>query len=86
MKSYLNDLNNLSMNSLLKALIRENFILKAQLGLLHDTLIDKGIIGEDELHPKLKQFLADLDEEEYKAYLIETAGIFESVEEEKIRS
>lgn len=86
MESNLKELNDLSANSLLKALIRENFILKAQLGLLHDTLIDKGIIEEDELHPKLRQYMADMDEKEFKKYLIDTAGIYESLEDDTVKN
>lgn len=86
MNTNLKELNDLSANSLLKALIRENFILKAQLGLLHDTLIDKGIIEEDELHPKLREYMLNMDEKEFKKYLIETAGIFESLEGNTIKN
>lgn len=86
MNSNLRELNDLSANSLLKALIRENFILKAQFGLLHDALIDKGVIGEDELQPKLRQYMAEMDEIEFKKYLIETASIYESSEDEKVRN
>lgn len=86
MQSKFEDIQEISSAALFKALIRENFILKAQLGLLHDTLIDKGIIGEDELQPKLKQYMADLDEKEFKAYLIETARIFDSLEGNTIKN
>lgn len=84
MKSDLDSLQEISFAAMLKAFLRENFILKVQLGLLHDTLIDRGIIDEDELQPKFKQYMSDLDEKEFKAYLIETAKIFESFENENI--
>lgn len=86
MKSDLEGLQEISSGAMLKALIRENFILKAQLGLLHDTLIDKGIIEEDELQLKLSQYMLNMDEREFKRYLIETAQLIESMESNKARN
>lgn len=81
-----NELSSTTIKSLLLALLRENYILKSQLASLRIHLIDEGILDQDESDRRLFEFVANIDEEEYTKYIIETAQHFDGEESETIKN
>lgn len=77
----LKEIESLSIQSLFAALMRENFVLKAQLGALRDTLIDEGLIDEEASDDRVKSILNTIDEDEYNRYIIEIARVYEGISE-----
>lgn len=66
-----------SVTGLLRALIRENYILKSQVGLLHDMLIEKEILDPVETDLRVREYVAELSESDYLQYLFEVAEEYE---------
>lgn len=71
------DKEQLSVTGLLRALIRENYILKSQVGLLHDMLIEKEILDPVETDLRVREYVAELSESDYLQYLVEVAETYE---------
>lgn len=71
------DNNQLCTVGLLRALIRENYILKSQVGLLHDMLIEKEILDPVDTDLRVREYVAELSESDYLEYLIEVAEEYE---------